>query len=165
MPEKSLPGALRRMLLVVITAAACAALSACAILQPDQRPLYERIGGEAVMSAVVSDTIDILAASPDGRRSFDRVKLDRVKQHVVEQFCALSGGPCVYRGDDMRLVHGGLDITEREFNAIVQILRDALARHGVGEREKNELLRLLAPMKRDIVTADRALSCQRGRAA
>lgn len=165
MPERSLPGALRHMLLVLITAAVCAALSACASLHPDQRPLYERIGGADVMTAVVSDTIDVLAASADGRRSFDRVKLDRVKRHVVEQFCALSGGPCVYRGDDMRLAHGGLAITEREFNAIVQILRDALVRHGVGEREKNELLRLLAPMKRDIVTAARATSTHRSRAA
>ncbi len=117
------------------------------------------------MTAVVSDTIDVLAASADGRRSFDRVKLDRVKRRVVEQFCALTGGPCVYRGDDMRTVHGGLGITEREFNAIVQIVRDMLARHGVGEREKNELLRLLAPMKRDIVTAARASTSSRGRAA
>ena len=35
---------------------------------------------------------------------------------------------------------------------MVQFLRDSLAHNGVGEREKNELLRLLAPMKRDIVT-------------
>lgn len=117
--------------------------------------MYERLGGDAVLTAVVGDTIDQLADSPDGRRSFDRVKLDRVKKHVVLQFCALTGGPCRYEGDDMRLAHGGLEITEREFNAIVAILREALARHGVGEREKNELLRLLAPMKRDIVTAAR----------
>lgn len=129
---------------------------------PDQRSLYERIGGEPVLTAVVGDTIDVLAASADGRRSFERVKLGRVKRGVVEQFCALTGGPCVYRGDDMRLVHAGLRITEREFNAIVQILRDALARHGVGEREKNELLRLLAPMKRDIVTAARTPSAAFG---
>lgn len=138
----------------LIVGLSLAALVGCATMPATS--LYDRIGGADVLEAVVSDTIDELAASADGRRSFDRVRLPRVKRLVTEQFCALSGGPCVYSGDDMRLAHGGLGITEREFAAIVQILRDALARHGVGEREKNELLKLLAPMKRDIVQEDLA---------
>jgi hemoglobin len=128
-------------------------LSACVGAQSKPASLYTRLGGKPVIEAVVAETIDVLAASHDGRRSFDRVNLKRVKRLVAEQFCALSGGPCTYSGDDMRISHAGLHITEREFNAIVQILRDALNRQGVGEREKNELLRLLAPMKRDIVGA------------
>jgi hemoglobin len=51
----------------------------------------------------------------------------------------------------MKESHAGLNITEAEFYLTVQFLRDALDAR-VGEREKNELLRLLAPMKRDIVT-------------
>lgn len=113
------------------------------------------MGGAPVIEAVVADTIDTLAASPEGKRSFEQVNLKRVKRLVAEQFCALADGPCTYNGDDMRVAHGGLEITEREFNAIVEVLRDALDKQGVGEREKNELLRLLAPMKRDIVTAAR----------
>jgi len=128
-------------------------LNACAGTQSKPASLYTRLGGESVVEAVVAETIDVLAASHDGRRSFDRVNLKRVKRLVAEQFCALTGGPCTYSGDNMRVSHAGLHITEREFNAIVQIVRDALNRQGVGEREKNELLRLLAPMKRDIVSA------------
>ena len=142
---------LTRMLLV--TAVLVGALSACANLAPDTRSVYERMGGEPVLTVVVSEMIDHHAASPDGQRSFANVKLKRLKKHIVEQFCALTGGPCTYGGDDMRLAHGGLEITEREFTTLVQALREALAANGVGEREKNELLRMLAPMKRDIVTA------------
>ena len=71
---------------------------------------------------------------------------------IVELICALSGGPCRYSGDDMKTTHAGLNITEAEFYALVEAERAALDHHGVGTREKNELLRLLAPMKRDIVT-------------
>lgn len=113
------------------------------------------MGGAPVVEAVVADMIDTLAASPEGKRSFEKVNLKRIKRLATEHFCALADGPCTYSGDDMRVAHGGLDITEREFNAIVEILRTALNKHGVGEREKNELLRLLAPMKADIVTAAR----------
>ena len=52
----------------------------------------------------------------------------------------------------MDKVHKGLKNTDAEMNLVVQFLRDALDHNGVGEREKNELLRILAPMKRDIVT-------------
>jgi hypothetical protein len=41
---------------------------------------------------------------------------------------------------------------------MVEILRDSLRRHDVGLRERNELLALLAPMKRDVVDVPAPLS-------
>ncbi len=80
------------------------------------------------------------------------MKLARVKEKIVEQVCNLAGGGCAYTGDPMDKVHKGLKNTEAELSLLVQFLRDALDGAGVQEGEKNELLRLLAPMKRDIVT-------------
>lgn len=114
--------------------------------------LYERLGGAPVVERIAAQTIDRTAADPATRRSFDKVNLANLKKKVAEQLCELSGGPCKYSGDPMKLVHKGMDINEGEFNGMVQHLRDACDASGVGQREKNELLRLLAPMKRDIVT-------------
>lgn len=114
--------------------------------------LYVRLGGETVVTKVVGETIDRCAVSPQTRRSFDKVNLKNLKKKLVEQICFLSGGGCEYTGDDMKLVHKGLDITESEFYGLVDILRDSLNKAGVAEGPKNELLRSLAPMKRDIVT-------------
>ena len=116
------------------------------------RSLYERIGGEPVITAVVEETVETMAANPRVNQSYEKVDLKRLKKMVVEQICALSGGPCIYSGDDMKITHAGLDITEAEFVAQVETLRAALDHQHVGTREKNELLRLLAPMKRDVVT-------------
>ena len=52
----------------------------------------------------------------------------------------------------MKLAHQGLELTEAEFYGFVDILRGTLNRAKVPESAKNELLRILAPMKRDIVT-------------
>ena len=114
--------------------------------------LYGRMGGNAVITAVVNETVETMAANPRVNQSFDKVDLKRLKSMVVEQICALAGGPCRYSGEDMKTVHAGLDITESEFYAQVEALRAALDNHGVGTREKNELLRMLASMKRDVVT-------------
>lgn len=139
-----------------------ATLTACASFTAPPATLYQRFGGEPVIRAVVADLIDDYAASPDGQRAFEHVKLAQLKKHIEEQFCALTDGPCKYAGDDMRVAHGGLNITEREFNSIVECLRSVLNRHGIAEREKNELLRLLAPMKRDIVTANNRVAGDHG---
>jgi hemoglobin len=52
----------------------------------------------------------------------------------------------------MRDVHAGLDIREGEFFAMVEILEDVMKQHHVALGERNEVLKLLAPMKRDVVT-------------
>lgn len=132
--------------------AALAMLAACATAPTSQPTLYARLGGEPVVRRVVNETIDQSATDPRTSRSFKDVKLQRVKDKIVEQICSLSGGGCTYTGDPMDKVHQGLKNTEAEMNLVVQWLREALDRNGVRTAEKNELLRLLAPMKRDIVT-------------
>jgi hemoglobin len=120
--------------------------------EPIERSLYDRLGGQPVITAVVEETVAKMSSNPRVNQSFDKVDLKRLSKMVVEQFCALTGGPCTYSGDDMKIVHAGLNITESEFFAQVETLRAALDHNGVATREKNELLRLLAPMKRDVVT-------------
>jgi hemoglobin len=134
------------LLLAAIALAGCAA-------DPKQDPsLYSRLGGEPVVRRVVTETIDRAATDPRTSRSFKDVKLQNVKDKIVEQICNLSGGGCKYTGDPMDKVHQGLKNTEAEMNLVVQFLRDACDRAGVRAREKNELLHVLAPLKRDIVT-------------
>ena len=136
----------------IAAAAAVLLLGACAA-PPTQSPtLWTRLGGEPVMKKVVSETIDQSSSDPRTSRSFKDVKLQNVKDKIVEQICSLTGGGCKYTGDPMDKVHKGLKNTEAEMNLLVQWLRDSLDRNGVGTREKNELLLILAPMKRDIVT-------------
>jgi hemoglobin len=127
-------------------------VSACAAPPAATPTLYERLGGEKVVRFIADDVIDKSANDPRTARSFKDVKIARVKDKLYEQICELAGGPCKYTGDPMDKVHKGLKNTDAEMNLLVQFLRDTLDKAGVGEREKNELLRLLAPYKRDIVT-------------
>ncbi|OYW39650.1 MAG: hypothetical protein B7Z35_03460 [Hydrogenophilales bacterium 12-61-10] len=113
--------------------------------------LYSRIGGQPVVAGVVDQMIEAVAHDPNVNQSFDKVNLKRLKEKLAEQICALSGGGCIYTGDEMKLVHKGLRINEREFFYLVEALREALDSHGVAQSEKNELLAILAPMKRLIV--------------
>lgn len=120
-------------------------------------PLFERLGGDAAVRAIASDLIDASSNDPQTARSFrQKVDIPRLKRLLAEQLCAVSDGPCKFSGDGMREVHAGLAISEAEFYRMVEHLIDVLHRRGIGERETNQLLARLAPMKRDIVEVGNA---------
>jgi hemoglobin len=112
--------------------------------------LYARIGGERLVG-VVDEYVNRLSTDARTRRAFEGSDLKRVKRMLAEQLCDLAGGPCEYSGDSMREVHAGHGIDDREFLSGVELLRDVLKERSVPLRERNELLALLAPMKRDVV--------------
>jgi len=114
--------------------------------------LHQRLGGQASVVRIVDELIETYRDDPQAAHLFAKVNFKRLKQKLSEQICALAGGPCVFDGDDMKTTHAGLPITEADFYRLVERLIAILDRHGVGAREKNELLALLAPMKRDVVT-------------
>ncbi len=118
----------------------------------DERSLYDRLGGKPVIDAVTTQTLAQVSGDPAVNQSFKGVNLKKLQAKLADHICALTGGGCDYKGDNMKDAHAGLKITEKEFYSMVEALRTALDSNGVGEREKNELLRILAPMKRDVVT-------------
>jgi len=113
--------------------------------------LYERLGGDAGVHAIADALIDRVAGDPVLGRSFEDVNLERIKRLLAEQICELAAGPCHYSGDPMRESHAGQHISEAEFYGMVATLERILKERHVSTGATNELLRLLAPMKRDIV--------------
>jgi hemoglobin len=116
-----------------------------------QASLYARLGGENGVAGIADTLIDRVVADPRLGRSFKDSNVTRIKKMLAEQICDLSGGPCHYSGDSMKDTHAGHHISEAEFYGMVDELRTVLKERNVGQGATNELLRLLAPMKRDIV--------------
>lgn len=131
-------------------------LSGCAATrnQPKVDPnasLYERLGGKPVIEAVVKEFNHNIGADERINGFFigaDPAKLERL---LVEQICQATGGPCKYTGRDMVTTHHGMNITEAQFNALVEDLIKALNTFQVPEREQKELLGALAAMKGQII--------------
>ena len=131
-------------------------LYGCATMgdQPAAPSLYKRLGGREGIAIVVGDFVGNMAADPRVNARFKDMKgpdVERLKSNLADQICDLTGGPCSYLGRDMKTTHKGMRITEAEWNATVDNLGKALDKNKVGEKEKSELVGLLAPMKPDIV--------------
>lgn len=127
-------------------------------------PLYDRLGGEAGVSAIAATLIDRVVADPVTGPSFEDTRIDRIKRLLAEQICELAGGPCHYSGDSMKDVHAGHHISEAQFYIMVDKLRGVLEERKVDLGARNELLRLLAPFKRDVVQPARAAKVSAGHA-
>ena len=126
-------------------------LMAFAVHAHEASSLFDRLGGQAGVERIADQLIERSRHAEDTKRSFVKVDIVKLKASLARQLCELSDGPCSYQGDDMRRVHKGLGITEREFYAMVQQLRELLNELGVDEASKNELLARLAPMKKDVI--------------
>ena len=81
----------------------------------------------------------------------ETIDIDRLKALVSDQVCGGTGGPCEYKGHSMKETHKGLEISEAEFNYVVDDLVKTLDKYKVPEKEKNDLLAILGPMQPDIV--------------
>jgi len=127
-------------------------LAACATQKAAEPSLYTRFGGKEMLYTISSQTLDSVANDPATKRSFKDVKMATLKQSLADFLCVKTGGDCVYEGETMKNSHAELEITTAEFELMVQALRNTLDANHIGSHEKNELLKILAPMKRDVVT-------------
>jgi hemoglobin len=133
-----------------------------------ERTLYERLGGEAGIRAIVADFTTRSVADP--RVNFERrnvstnwlgqsykpwnptpQNVERLQKHMVEFLTLASGGPAAYTGRDFRPLHAGMRITNNEFDAMVGDIKASLDKLGIAPREQKELLAIIETTRKEIV--------------
>jgi len=125
-----------------------------ASVMAQEKSLYERLGGYDGISKVVDDFIGRLVGDKQFEKFFIGQSTDsrkKIRQHIVDQFCSATGGPCLYTGRDMKTTHGGLGITEAEWNAAAKHLVASLDKFKVDEKSKGEVVAFVTTLKKDIV--------------
>jgi hemoglobin len=129
-------------------------LSATAMAATQEKSLYERVGGYNALAAVVDDFVGRLIGDKQFEKFFTGASTDskkRIRQHILDQFCAATGGPCIYTGREMKTSHAGLGITNAEWDAAAKHLVASLDKFKVPEKEKGEILAFVVSLKKDIV--------------
>ena len=114
--------------------------------------LYQAFGEKAGLVVLMDDFMERLVTDARTAPYFKAANQQRIKAQLVEQLCALAGGPCVYSGADMKSSHLSLGIKKSDFHALVEVLQHSMDAKGIAFYKQNEMLALLAPMNRDIIT-------------
>ena len=122
--------------------------SACASTQSST---YKQIGGEDTIANIVDHFITEIEFDPIIIEHFRGVNIERFRSKLIEHLCFLTGGPCTYTGESMEKVHGGLNISESQFNRTVDLLITAMTKSGLSHRKQNLVLKHLVPLRESII--------------
>ncbi len=137
---------MKKILLALIAASSFLALPA----QADDS-LYQAFGGKPGMAALMDEFHKDLMADKRMQPFFEKTNAAQFKESLGNQLCQVSGGPCQYKGPDMKLAHKEMDINKANFNGLVEVLQKSMDKRGIPFSAQNRMLALLAPMHRDII--------------
>ncbi len=122
-----------------------------------KKSLYERLGGEPAIKAVVNEFIDVLSrdavlnANPKINEARKRVNPDELKAKVTAFMCQITGGPQEYTGRSMKESHAHLNISGSEWNQMARDFVMVLDKFKVPKPEQEELLKVVGSNRGDIV--------------
>jgi hemoglobin len=139
--------------------------------QPEApKSLYDRLGGEKGVTAIVNDFVDRALADPRVNWERKGVKkggvikrtksvewnasaenVQQLKKHIMQFISLSTGGPNFYDGREMKDSHAGLHITNGEFDAAVGDLKASMDKLQVGDKEQRELLSIIESTRTQIV--------------
>lgn len=88
--------------------------------------IFERYGGFAVVSKVVSDFYRRVTDSPILAEYFDGIDMRRLIDHQTKFIAQLMGGPASFTNEHLARVHSHLGVTERAFKEMTVLLRETL---------------------------------------
>ena len=123
---------------------------------PPPQTLYSKIGGYEKMQKIVSDFVNTVVENPALQEHFYNMKSNPgSKEHfkfmLTEQFSALAGGPVRYSGMDMKSAHKGMDITDEQYNAMIQDLVSTLNKYSIAKEEHQQFINTINDMRTDVV--------------
>jgi len=133
--------------------------------------LYERLGSDAGVKRIVDDFVDRVLADPRVNWERKGVKrggvlgigagsaewkptpemIEALKLHLAQFVAVATGGPALYEGTRIAEVHGGMKITNAEFDASIGDLKATLDALKVATAEQKELLAVFESVRAQTV--------------
>jgi len=134
----------------------CIALLALVLIGCAQQPgkddsLYRDLGEKPGITRIVEGMLLNVAGDPRIVQFFAKVDIAGLRDKLVDKFCVIAGGPCVYTGDTLEESHKGQNLTPSHFNALVENLQASMDSQGVPTPVQNRLLARLAALRGQVI--------------
>jgi hemoglobin len=118
-----------------------------------QKPLYERLGGQDAIRAVVTDIVELHFTEAITKPLTKGVDKQKLVTLVVEFLCQGAGGPERYTGRDMVSTHKHLNMTDVHFMAAGDQIMRVLRKYNVPEPEQQEVICLIVGHHDDVIAS------------
>ena len=113
--------------------------------------LYERLGGEPGIRAVVDDFYDRLVADEKLGPFFDDADLEHLRETQTTFLCDAAGGPQTYDGPDVREAHIDVPFEPAHIWRAISLLNDSLEAFDVPEDDAEAVVDAVAAFEADLL--------------
>lgn len=120
-------------------------------IQAEKPTLFQELGGMEGITGVTDAFLYELAENDKIVHFFEDSNLDRFREKFIEQICEISDGPCQYTGDTMVESHRGMNISDGDFNSLVQDFINAMKAENIAISAQNDLLSRLIQLYDEII--------------
>lgn len=115
--------------------------------------LYEQIGGEQAVSAVIDRFYDTLLEDARVKDLFANTDMARQRRMQKSFVSGVLGGK-KYTGRSMREAHKKLNLTDEHFQAVAENLEASLKYFKVSEEHISQIMAIVATTKDDVLGRD-----------
>lgn len=136
---------MKNLFLVFVT---CLFLNAC---MTTQLTTYQQLGGQPKVAEIVDNFITEIEFDPLMYEFFKDSNIDRFREKLNEHICMLTGGPCIYTGDEMQQVHAGMNISEADFNHGVDLFINAMTKADIPHSIQNKVLAVMIHTRNQMI--------------
>ena len=119
-------------------------------MNPKAPSLYERLGGEELISALIPAFYTRVLADPELAPFFKHTELEKLHAMQREFFVMATGGPIEYNGRPLAHAHHGRGITRQHFASFTGHLVETLFDLNVTQEEADEVIDRINAMTNEI---------------
>jgi hemoglobin len=113
--------------------------------------LFDRIGGVAGVTRMISQFYARVLADPDLGPYFDGVAVHKLRHMQFEFFSAALGGPVPYTGRTVIHAHQGRHIAREHFQAFVDHLFETLKAYDLSDDERYAIIARINTYADDVI--------------
>ena len=88
--------------------------------------MFDRYGGFATVSRIVSAFYDQVMDTPELEGYFENTNMARLIDHQTKFVSAVMGGPASYTNTELERTHGHLDIDQKAFEEMIALFTETL---------------------------------------
>ncbi|HEX3132875.1 MAG TPA: hypothetical protein VHX44_04745 [Planctomycetota bacterium] len=119
--------------------------------QARENSLYQKLGGQAALSAVVDAFYVKVLADDRIKHYFADVNMEKQIRRQKAFLSAAFGGPVAWTGKDLRKAHADLKLSEADFNAVAENLVSTLKDFKVKQELIDQVVAIALSVKNDVL--------------
>ena len=113
--------------------------------------LYQQLNGKQGIEKLVESFINQIGHDEQILAYFKQSNVAHFRQGFITHLCSVTDGPCEYKGDNMVDIHTGMNIPEKDFNRVVELLINAMDEQQIPQTVQNKILSRLAPLRPEVI--------------